>query len=247
MSILLFLFIVWAYYFASLFMHSFFLHRYFTHAQFSMSKNWEKFFYVMTWLLQGSAFLEPEPYRKLHLHHHAHSDKPGDPHSPWNFANIIEMTLRTKDIFIEIKYGTNEIARLYKDRELPRWPHFIQFSNSQFSMFLFLVLYLLFYIFCAPAWWCWIFFPITLLSGPIQGAVINWFGHKYGYVNYELDDKSRNTPILGSFTIGECYQNNHHAEPLNPNFGRKWHEFDAAYQLIRLFNWMGIITIQKAA
>src|SRR6202034_1093248 len=43
----------------SVFMQTFFLHRYGAHRMFTMSKGWERFFYVLTYVAQGSLFLVP--------------------------------------------------------------------------------------------------------------------------------------------------------------------------------------------
>ena len=65
----------------SVFFQTFFLHRYGAHKQFTMSHRWERFFYLMTFLTQGSSFLVPRAYAYLHREHHAFSDTERDPHS----------------------------------------------------------------------------------------------------------------------------------------------------------------------
>ena len=66
----------------SVFCQSFFQHRYSAHRMFTMSKGWERFFYLLTYVCQGSSFLTPKGYAILHRMHHAYSDTPKDPHSP---------------------------------------------------------------------------------------------------------------------------------------------------------------------
>ena len=53
---------------------------------FTMSKGWERFFYLCTYVTQGSSFLSPRGYAILHRMHHAFSDTPKDPHSPPNYS-----------------------------------------------------------------------------------------------------------------------------------------------------------------
>ena len=43
----------------SVFCQSFYLHRYGAHRMFSMSKGWERFFHLLTYLTQGASFLSP--------------------------------------------------------------------------------------------------------------------------------------------------------------------------------------------
>ncbi|HCK22036.1 MAG TPA: acyl-CoA desaturase, partial [Bacteroidetes bacterium] len=79
MVIFIFLVLHW---YLSLFSQTFFLHRYAAHSMFSMSKTWERVFYIFTWITQGSSYLSPYAYGILHRLHHAHTDTAEDPHSP---------------------------------------------------------------------------------------------------------------------------------------------------------------------
>ena len=81
--------------------------------------------------------------------------------------------------------------------------------------------------------------------GPIQGAVVNWCGHKYGYSNYDNEDHSKNSLPLDFLMLGELFQNNHHKHPNSPNFAKKWFEFDPSYPVIRFLNAVGIIKLRK--
>lgn len=248
--------IVIFHYFGSLFFHSFYLHRYGTHSQFTMNRFWERFFYVCTWISQATSFLNPTAYAKMHLQHHEHSDTKDDPHSPANFSfwkwglDFIvaapKMMWRTKQIFYEIRLGTHSIAALYKERRFPRWEDgFEKFADSNVARLIFAVLIFLFYWFFVPTWWCWFFLPVTLLSGPIQGAVVNWCGHKWGTRRFNTPDKSTNTPILNLISLGETNQNNHHFDAQRPNFARAWYEFDPIYPVILVFNFLGIIRLPQ--
>ena len=252
-----FLIIIAAHFFLSLLMHSFYLHRYSTHGQFTMNLFWERFFFILTWLLQGPSFLNPTAYAKMHLAHHEFSDTTGDPHSPLNFSKskwgldfpvaLSKMMWSTNIIFMEIRRGTHAIAQMYRDRTFPTWGHFEAFTNTKVSMLLLGTLYVLFYIFFAPVWWVWIFLPITILNGPAQGAIVNWCGHMWGYRRYKLDDNSRNTPVLNIVMLGELNQNNHHKDPNNPNFAKAWYEIDIIYPIIIVFSWFHILKLRPKA
>ena len=71
MAILIFFLAHW---YLSLFSQTFFLHRYAAHQMFTMSKGWEKCFYVFTYITQGSSFLSPKAYGIMHRLHHAYAD-----------------------------------------------------------------------------------------------------------------------------------------------------------------------------
>jgi hypothetical protein len=79
--------------------------------------------------------------------------------------------------------------------------------------------------------------------GPVQGAVVNWAGHKYGYRNFpDEKDQSKNTLIIDFLMLGELFQNNHHKHPMSINFAKKWYEIDPTYPVIKLLTWTKIIT-----
>ncbi len=99
MTIPIFFLIHW---FLSLFSQTFFLHRYAAHKMFTMNKFWERFFYLFTFITQGSSFLNPRAYAVMHRMHHAYSDTEKDPHSPHYFKSMFRMMSRTYDIYIDI-------------------------------------------------------------------------------------------------------------------------------------------------
>jgi stearoyl-CoA desaturase (delta-9 desaturase) len=85
----------------------------------------------------------------------------------------------------------------------------------------FAILYTGFYFAFAPNYWWFLLLPIHFLMGPIQGAVVNWFGHKLGYSNFNNGDHSKNTTPWGFIMMGELFQNNHHFKKYDPNFAKK--------------------------
>src|SRR5580693_9577789 len=90
---------------SSVFFQSFFLHRYGAHRMYSMSKGWERFFDLATYVAQGASFLSPRGYGILHRMHHAYSDTERDPHSPLNYGNVVTMMLATKKAYDGFAYG----------------------------------------------------------------------------------------------------------------------------------------------
>ena len=81
--------------------------------------------------------------------------------------------------------------------------------------------------------------------GPVQGAIVNWCGHKYGYRNFNSTDQSKNTSPWGILLMGELFQNNHHHAKDDANFAKKWYEFDMTYLIMKGLNTVGIIKINK--
>ena len=81
--------------------------------------------------------------------------------------------------------------------------------------------------------------------GPLHGVVINWFAHKFGYRNYEVTNTSMNLLPFDFLMFGEGYHNNHHKDGTRANFGVKWYELDLAYPIIKIFDFVGIIKLNK--
>src|SRR4029079_10754922 len=110
-----------AHWMASVFFQTFFLHRYGAHRQFTMSKGWERFFYICTYVALGSSFLNPRGYAILHRLHHAYSDTPKDPHSPENHKNVFTMMWATKQKYDAYTYRKEEPEARF-DGGTPEWP-----------------------------------------------------------------------------------------------------------------------------
>lgn len=102
------------------------------------------------------------------------------------------------------------------------------------------------YVFFVDTWWQWFFLPIHFIMGPIQGTIVNWVGHKYGYQNFHNGDDSKNTLVWDLVLLGELFQNNHHKHPSRPKFSWKRWEFDSAYPLIYLFNLFRVIRLKSS-
>ena len=132
-----------AHWFLSLFMHSFFLHRYAAHQMFKMNKFWEKFFFVLMYILQNSSFLSPRTYAILHRMHHAYSDTDKDPHSPLFYPNPFIMIMRTRDIYVDIQDQVVDVEDKFKGG-YPTWGKVEQFMESRFSRILWAGLFVAF-------------------------------------------------------------------------------------------------------
>ncbi len=245
MIVLAFLFGHW---FLSLFFQTFFLHRYASHKMFTVNKGWERTFYFMTFIFQGSSFLNPRAYAILHRMHHAFSDTEHDPHSPHFFKDVFSMSWRTKNIFQDyLKY--KRLPEKQFQGNYPEWKSLDDISNSVITRLIFILFYVWFYVIFVPEGHGWMFalLPIHILMGPLHGAIVNWCGHKYGYSNFDNKDHSKNTTPVDFLMLGELFQNNHHKFPNSPNFAKRWFEVDPVYPVMRFMHWAGIIKLRKVA
>ncbi len=241
-AILLFFVIHWQ---LSVFLQSFFHHRYGAHRQFTMSKGVERFFHVFTWAVQGSSFLNPRAYAIMHRMHHAFSDTPRDPHSPVQQKNFFAMMWRTKEQYEDIKYRRVAVEPRFEGG-YPEWKLFDETLGGWVTSIAWGTLYALYYIAFATHWWMFLLLPFHWFLGPTHGAIVNWFGHKLGYRNYDSDDNSKNTLVFDVLTMGELFQNNHHKWGQSPNFAVRWFEIDPAWQMIRVLGWLRVIDLSGA-
>lgn len=207
----------------SLFFQSFYLHRYVSHRMFRLSSFYNRLFCLGTILTQGSSFLRPGLYRLLHLRHHQFSDKKEDPHSPQHNKNIFTMMIKTFREYLAQPHVPED------------FPLMVGFFDKMIVRISFMALYIYLYIVFTDSRWFLLLVPIHGLMGPIHGAIVNWFGHKSGYRNFEINDSSKNTLVKDFLMMGELYQNNHHAYPQNLKFAFKKGEIDLTYEIVKPF------------
>lgn len=210
-----------------------------------MSKGWERFFYIFTFVTQGSSFISPRAYAIMHRLHHAHTDTELDPHSPSYDSNLFTMMWRTKNVYQAILYDKYPVEERYK-KNLPNWMFIEKLGDSWMIRALWVVVYIAVYFFFATSPWLWLLLPIQIFMSPVHGAIINWFAHKYQYVNFKMNNTSRNLLPFDFLMMGEAYHNNHHKFPSRINFGFRWHEMDPTYPVILLLKSLGVIRIAKS-
>lgn len=209
-----------------------------------MNTFWEKFFYILLLISQGSSFLNPRAYAILHRMHHAYSDTVKDPHSPHFFKDVFGMMIATKNMYLAYLLHKIEPEPAFRGN-YPEWPIIDRIGDSWFWRLACAAFYIWFYVTFATYWWMFLLLPIHFLMGPIHGAIVNWCGHKYGYSNHDNDDHSKNSLPWDFLLLGELFQNNHHKKPNSPNFATKWWEFDPTYPMMKVMHWLRIIKIRK--
>jgi len=211
---------------------------------FKMNTFWERFFYILLLVSQGSSFLNPRAYAILHRMHHAYSDTVKDPHSPHFFKDVFGMMVATKNMYLAYLLHKIEPEPAFRGN-YPEWPIIDRIGDSWLWRLACAAFYIWFYVTFATQWWMFLFLPIHFLMGPIHGAIVNWCGHKYGYSNHDNDDHSKNSLPWDFLLMGELFQNNHHKKPNSPNFATKWWEFDPTYPMMKVMHWLRIIKIRK--
>ena len=166
----------------------------------------------------------------VHRKHHMFSDKVGDPHSPHQLG--IKELLTRGSIHANYVWKDRKMCAMYAPDGPSDWIEKNIYTPYNFAGPLVLI------------------FIETLLFGPVgiflfflrlavywylSGSVVNGIGHWWGYRNFETRDQSRNFSPVGLIICGEELHNNHHGDAKNPQFSRKWFEFDIAWIYIRIF------------
>ncbi len=208
-----------------------------------MSKTMERITFVLTWIFQGASYLSAYGYGVMHRMHHAYTDTEQDPHSPSHDDNMFAMMWKTKTIYQDINKDRIPVEQRFT-KNVPQWKNFDIFASSRISRLLWMTGYVLFFVYFATAWWQWLFLPLTFLMAPVHGVIINWFGHIYGYVNYQMKNTSKNLFRFDFLMMGEGYHNNHHRHASRANFGVKWYEIDVTYLIIRVLDAVGVIRLK---
>lgn len=216
-------------------------HRYFSHRAFKTSRAFQ---FVLAWVGTSSAQLGPMWWAANHRHHHQHSDKEPDIHSPvikdafWAHIGWVMCKAHS-----EIKY--DRIKDLSKYREL----RFI----DRFHVLPVLSLIGLLYAIGAglntafPALGTsgmqlvmWGFFLSTILVYHVTFCV-NSVTHIVGKKRFVTDDESRNSWWVALLTFGEGWHNNHHRWPLSARQGMYWWELDITYYMLRALEKCGLV------
>jgi stearoyl-CoA desaturase (delta-9 desaturase) len=183
----------------------------------------------------------------LHRRHHAHSDRPGDPHSPHLHGSGIRGLLRG--------LWHAHLGWVF----LPDPPDLDRYVKDLRRSALLRVVSALFLVWVALG----LLIPALLgglLAGTWAGA---WYGlawgglarvflvhhvtwsvnsvcHLWGRRPYHSDDQSRNNFLFGVLALGEGWHNSHHAFPSSARHGLRWWEFDASYYVVRALALVGL-------
>lgn len=238
----LFLFIVLHWY-ISLFFQSVFHHRYAAHGIFSMSKIWERIFFIGSYIAHGSSYISPHTYGLMHRLHHEHTDTPEDPHSPSNSTNVLAMLVQTRNNYYDIYSGSVVPEKKYF-KNLPSWEGMDRLAHNWISRVIWIMIYALIYYALAPNWWFFILLPLTCALSSVQGAIVNWWAHRLGYTNFAVSNTSVNIMRFDIFFMGEAYHNNHHKNPSYANNAHQKSEWDMGYQCMKIMDKIGIIRLK---
>jgi fatty-acid desaturase len=163
----------------------------------------------------------------LHRQHHATSDRPGDPHTPYvNGKFSITQAIK---VWMGYDWHIPNIPIAYV-KDLMRSPTHKFIFNNYFKI---ITVFSLLLILIDPVVWLFVYVVPASMTVHLIG-VVNVLGHSHGYRNYETKDRSTNSWIANIVSLGDGWHNNHHARPQHYYAGEKWYEWDLMGLLIKL-------------
>ncbi|HEY8302630.1 MAG TPA: acyl-CoA desaturase [Jatrophihabitans sp.] len=218
-------------------------HRYFTHGSFKAKRALR-----IALAIAGSLAIEGPVIRWVadHRRHHAHSDRDGDPHSPWRFGDslgaltkgfwfahlgwMFDVEHTNRDKYTPDLLRDRDIALV--DRLFPLW--------LAVSMLLPAVLGGLITMSWTGALTA--FFWASLVRVFVLHHVtwsINSVCHMIGDRPFAARDKSANFWPLAILSFGESWHNMHHADPTAARHGVLRFQLDESARVIWLFEKLG--------
>jgi stearoyl-CoA desaturase (delta-9 desaturase) len=214
-------------------------HRLLAHRSFNCPKFVEYFFVLAGYLGFQSS---PIWWATMHRGHHRFVDTAQDPHSPRNgvYQSIIGWAF--KDSYTDVLNPTKQSKDLISDKlylfleQGGDWRR-MHLCNSIIGFSSRLILLALF------GWTVALASVAAGLASQLMAFFLNYICHapKLGYRNFKTNDDSVNCWWVAILTTGEGWHNNHHSFPGSAKSGLRWFEFDAAWMVIKIMSWLGLV------
>ena len=195
------------------------LHRFFSHKTFEFKNKFVYYVFTAISLLAGRG--SPLGWVYIHRQHHAYSDQEKDPHSP----KFIGYKLFGFGHFKQ----PEEKMQIFLVKDMMTKEHL--FIHKWYMAIILAFVVLLGFINIELLYFGWI---LPALFAHISQYNFNYFGHMYGYRNFDTRDDSRNNKFLFPFILGEAWHNNHHANPKDITSKVKPNEYDPVVSIINL-------------
>ncbi|SRR5579871_2158977 len=222
-------------------------HRLFTHRSFEAPMVIR---YFLASLGAMAAEGAPIVWAAQHRQHHAFSDVPGDPHSPFvnrkpGFWGALKALGFAHYGHVFFQKETINPRKFTPDLERERFLLWMEKWAALFVVLGFLI----------PGAVSWAFtrtwtgfgmgilwggfvrlFVITHATGAVNSAC-----HYFGKQKFETGDQSRDVWWLMPFTLGESWHNGHHAFPTSARHSFSWWEVDPSWWTILVLEKMGLV------
>jgi stearoyl-CoA desaturase (delta-9 desaturase) len=218
-----------------------FYHRYFSHKAFKTSRPVQLVFAVL-----GASAVQRGPlwWAAHHRHHHAHSDRPDDAHSPrhhgfWHSHVAWFMNRRNYRTRTEL---VRDLSRYPELRFLDRYDMLVPTLLAVTMLVTGILLERYAPGLGTDGWqmlvWGFVISTVVLYHATFT---VNSLAHTFGRRRYATRDDSRNNLWLALLTFGEGWHNNHHHYPGSARQGFFWWEIDLTWYFLRTLQALGLI------
>jgi fatty-acid desaturase len=206
------------------------LHRLLSHRSF-VCPRWFEYALVSLAMITGQG--SPLLWVANHRIHHAHSDGPGDIHSPRRGFWYSHLGWIYDDA------STDPLAyrRYCKDLAGDRYYHWLVRYRMVPQLLAVLLVALVGGWRAVP---CVFYLPVVCWMHSTYAVNSICHTPRLGSRRFATYDDSRNVWWVGLLALGEGWHNNHHASPRAVRHGLGWHEFDLSYWFIRLLACLGL-------
>jgi fatty-acid desaturase len=191
--------------------------------------------------------LDPKAWACMHRIHHANADGPDDPHSPAN-VGILGVAMEQLRSYERVLLGLCRHDPAYEavvadldfevnwlNRRRLWWLPYLAHAAVGAALWR-----------AGGVWQLGVVYYVGIMSHPVQGWVVNSFGHAVGSRNFDTPDNSRNNHVAAWLVWGEGLQNNHHAFPGSARFSYHWWEMDFGYVVVRALEGLGALRVARA-
>jgi stearoyl-CoA desaturase (delta-9 desaturase) len=156
----------------------------------------------------------------VHREHHRYSDTDKDPHAP--LGQAWKMQFLVMLVPGHAKYAVDAIKNpLYMAQHKYYWHMHLLWI----ALLVAIDPFALVYAYLVPAV---VLYHIMAALGTVTHS------GRWGYRNFDRNDRTMNITWLGWFAFGEGWHNNHHSDAGNYRFGKTKYEVDLAARLINL-------------
>ena len=195
-------------------------HRYFAHSNFTVSRTMH---WVMAAWATVSAYSPVSYWQVQHRHHHRHTDKSQDIHSPRNgiLMSLLGWPFSSK----RIQSVFSDRASLVTHARAMQDPAIKFFSTNMVAVNLCLLLII------AVTWADLLYaMGVAFLLEQIRLGLVNTLCHigwlPGNYRNHTTNESSQNNIFIGLLGLGFGWHNNHHADPSKLVLTERWWELD---------------------
>ena len=214
-------------------------HRLLSHRSFETYRGVRAF-----WMAMGAMSVEGSPlvWCAVHRRHHAHSDRPGDPHSPHlegeGWFNMLKGLIHAQFgwLITDGHWSKPELERYVPDLLQDPLLRRIDKNYGWFVLASLAIPAALGFLVTGTAFGAWLGFLWGGLARIFLTHHITWsinsICHVFGSRTYESGDHSTNNFICGLLGLGEGWHNNHHAFPNSARHGLAWWQFDLSWLVI---------------